>query len=207
MEPKNDNTWLLIGAAAGCGLVMLLLVCGAAGALFFIGARSAPPPVTTPIPVPVPPSPPSFPIPIPPPPSLPPILPPLPPGTSGASDTAPRLVRATVSSVTGSPVASSGQACEFNVERRDRDDGTFWCNAQMVCGGHLLYGGPTAGFFPCTLYEGPPRHVVGNDPTTTREDQDPAMTLSTVDGTLEIWDDPSGPNGEFRLVAHVDSVE
>ena len=116
-------------------------------------------------------------------------------------------MRATVTSVTGAAVVTTGQSCEFNVERRDRDDGTFWCNAQIVCGGHLLYGGPTAGFFPCTLYEGPPRHVAGADPTTTREDQDPAMTLSTVDGTLEIWDDASGPNGEFRVVAHVDSVE
>jgi hypothetical protein len=203
MEPKNDNTWLLVGAAAGCGLLALLLVCGAAGALFWVTARSAPTPVT-PAPMPSPmPMPPSVAPSLPP----PPLLPPLPPGTSGETDTAPRTVRATVTSVTGSPVATAGQSCEFNVERRDRDDGSFWCNAQMVCGGHLLYGGPTAGFFPCTLYAGPPRNVVGNDPTTTREDQDPAMTLSTIDGTLEIWDDASGPNGEFHLAAHVDSVE
>ncbi len=203
MEPKNDNTWLLVGAAAGCGLLMIILLCGVSGAVFFVRSRSSSGPVTMPTPtppsMPMPPS-----VPLPPPPLLPP---PLPPGTSGVTDTAPRLVRASVTSVTGSPVATPGQSCEFNVERRDRDDGTFWCNAQMVCGGHLLYGGPTAGFFPCTLYEGPPRHVVGSDPTTTSEDQDAAMTLSTVDGTLEIWYDASGPNGEFRLLAHVDSVE
>lgn len=206
MEKRSDSTWLLVGVGVGCGFVLLSVSCLALGALYTCSAPSTPePPMPTPPPVyPMPPTP------MPPTTMLPPptsLVPPPPPPT-GIDSTDPRAITATVESVSGTPGVSVGQTCEFNVERRDRDDGSgFWCNAQVVCGGHLLYGGPTAGFFPCTLFEAPSRGVVGSDPNTTSQDQDAAMSLDTVQRHLEIWDDARGALGEFRVVARVDSVQ
>lgn len=117
------------------------------------------------------------------------------------------MVRATVTAVEGSIGVDVGAECGFAVDRRDRSDGTFWCNAQIVCGGRLLYGGPEAGYFPCTLFEQPRRDVVGSDPQTHEDDRDAAMSIDTTTGALEIWDDASGELGRFRVRARVDSVE
>lgn len=209
---ENDNTLrIVIGAMLGVGCGGFLLVaCVASGVwLAATGAPvatgpgpSAPPPYVPPPYVPPPVSPPPY---LPPsPPTLPPPLPP-PPGLAG--DTAPRLVRATVTEVSGAAGVSVGALCEFNVERRENEAGGFWCNAQVVCGGRLLYGGAEAGYFPCVLHEGPPRDVVGEDTGTTSVDRDGAMRLDTRAGTLEVWDDATGASGEYRVAAHVDSVE
>lgn len=208
MERRSDSTWLLVGVGAGCLFVFLSMACVAAAALYYFSTPLADPqggptpyPMPTP-PSPVPPTPPSLP-----PTSVAPLAPP-PPPTGPIDDTAPATVHATIETVTGSPGVSVGQTCEFNVERRDRDDGSgFWCNAQIVCGGHLLYGGPTAGFFPCTLFSEPARGVVGTDPNTTAQDRDGAMSIDTTQSHLEIWDDAQGPSGEFRVVAHIDSFQ
>lgn len=117
------------------------------------------------------------------------------------------MVHATVRSVEGSLPIDTGAMCAFAVDRRDRPDGTFWCNAQIVCDGRLVYGGPEAGYFPCTLHEQPRRDVVGGDPQTHAEDGDAAMAIDTVAGSVEIWDDATGDLGRFRVVASVDSVE
>jgi len=214
MEPKRDNTWLIVGFGVGCGFVMLACCCLFGILLYVPGNQISIAPISPPItgyPSPYPPTPPSLPPPtaLPPPPISAPPSPPLPPGTSDApDDRAPRAVRATITTVTGSPGVSVGQTCEFNVERRDREDGSgFWCNAQIVCAGHLLYGGPTAGFFPCALFTAPTRGVVGSDPNTTAQDGDAAMSIDSQAGTLEIWDDAQGPNGEHRVVAHIDAIE
>ena len=211
MEPRNDSTWLFVGVAAGCGVVVLAGMCIAGGLFFSLNASSAPrPPPITGYPNPYPPLPPLPPptfLPLPP--SLVPPPPPLPSGTSEApGDRAPRTVRATITSMTGAAGVSVGQTCEFNVERRDSDDGAgFACNAQIVCGGHLLYGGPMGGFFPCTLFTAPTHGVVGTDPNTTGQDGDAAMSVDSVQSRLEIWDDASGANGEFRVIAHIVSCE
>jgi hypothetical protein len=210
VEPRSDSTWLFVGLGVGCGLVLVMMSCVLAGVFLYAGSRArggstspTPPPATS-----VAPPPPST--------TLPPLtgMPSIPPPTTTlvpvdpTDDRAPRAVSATIQTVTGTPGVSVGQTCEFNVERRDRDDGSgFWCNAQIVCGGHLLYGGPTAGFFPCTLFSAPGRGVVGSDPNTTASDQDAAMAIDTVQSHLEIWDDAQGANGEFRVVAHIDSVQ
>ncbi len=209
MSEPRDPLPIVLGCIAGLGCGGAILVIGIAGALFY-GASSGPPSVTSPppvvpsvpMPVPIPPS-----TPLPPPPVLP-TPPTAPPGAlAPPSDMAPRLVHATVTEVSGAPLGVAvGASCDFNVEREDAPDGTFACNAQVVCGGRLLYGGPGAGYFPCTLYLGPPRHVVGADLNTTTADHDGAMSLDTH-GTLELWDDATGPNGEFRVVATVQSVE
>lgn len=207
MERRNDSTWLLVGVGVGCGFVFLTMFCLGTGALYYCSndtPGTPPPPTYDPLPPPTTFAPPSTLLP---PPTLLPPLPP-PPSTGAVDDTAPRTVSATITSVTGSPGVSAGQTCEFTVDRRDRDDGSgFWCNAQVVCGGRLLYGGPAAGFFPCTLFEAPSRGVVGADPNTTQQDRDAAMSLDTVQSTLEIWDDATGPLGEFRVSAHVDGVQ
>jgi hypothetical protein len=209
MPERGDNTWLIVGVGAGCGLGLLASCCllGVVAYLPSSQTRTAPPAPTSAWPGP--PTPRGTPVPtaLPAPPIVPP-SPPLPSGTSEApDDRAPRVVHATVTAVTGSPGVSVGQICEFNVERRDREDGSgFWCNAQIVCGGHALYGGPNAGFFPCALFSAPTRGVVGSDPNTTAVDGDAAMSIDSQASTLEIWDDAQGPNGECRITAHIDSV-
>jgi hypothetical protein len=120
---------------------------------------------------------------------------------------APLSVRAEVTRVVGAAVAQLGEACQFLVEQRPRDEGSFYCNAQVLCGGKLLYGGPDRGFFACRFYEGERRDVIGTDPNTTREDKDGALSLDTRSGVLRVWDDPSGPHGAFELEAEVLSAQ
>lgn len=219
MSERGNTIPGILGCLTGVGCGLVLLVGCLSGVLLTNGTSPDSPIDEPPYPTPpsYPPTPtyptPTYPTPtyppptLPPPPTIPPVIPPAPLGTlAPPSDTLPRLVRATVTSVEGSAGITVGASCEFNVERRDQADGSFACNAQIVCGGRLLYGGPEAGYFPCTLYQGPPRHVVGSDLNTTSADNDGAMSLDTHDA-LEIWDDASGPNGEFRIRAHVDSVE
>jgi len=131
---------------------------------------------------------------------------PLVPGTPGAG-TDLRRVRATVTESSGLADVPVGASCQADVTRHDREDGTFWCNAQITCGARLVYGGADAGFFQCMLYEGARRDVVGSDAATSSEDRDAAMSLNSVGGTLEVWDDGTGSSGEFRLRARVDAVE
>jgi len=118
----------------------------------------------------------------------------------------PRQVRAEVTRVEGNPVVRPGDKCEFLVERRPRDQSSFYCNAQVVCGGRLLYGGPDRGFFVCKLSEDERRDVVGSDPSTTSADQDAAIHLNTSEGVMRIWDDEHGALGQFQVEAEVLSV-
>ena len=113
---------------------------------------------------------------------------------------------ATVTRVSGVRSVSTGTQCSFDVTREDRPDGTFWCNAQVRCGTTLLYGGAGAGYFDCTLYEQPERHVLGEDPNTSATDRDAAMRIDTLSGELTVRDDASGPLGQFEVVARIDSV-
>jgi hypothetical protein len=201
MEPRNDRTWLLVGVGVGCFFVLVVTFCVATAGLYYFSTQSRPDPIAYP-------QPPMDPYPLPPPTSIAPPPTVLPPPPTVADDGASMAVHATITEVTGAPGVSVGQTCEFNVERRDRDDGSgFWCNAQVVCGGHLLYGGPTAGFFPCTLFYAPSRGVVGSDPNTTATDQDAALSIDSGQSHLEVWDDAGGANGEFRVVAHIDAIE
>ncbi|MDB4990392.1 MAG: hypothetical protein JWN04_5570, partial [Myxococcaceae bacterium] len=54
---------------------------------------------------------------------------------SDAPDPQPRQVRAEVTRVRGAPVVRPGDKCDFLVERRPRERDSFYCNAQVVCGG------------------------------------------------------------------------
>ena len=119
----------------------------------------------------------------------------------------PLTVRAEVTRVTGATVAQLGESCQFLVEQRPRDARSFYCNAQVMCGAKLLYGGPDRGFFPCRFYEGDRRDVIGTDPSTTREDKDGALSLDTRSGVLRVWDDASGPHGAFELEAEILSAQ
>lgn len=119
----------------------------------------------------------------------------------------PLTVRAEVTRATGSAGVQLGDACQFLVEQRPRDAHSFYCNAQVMCGGKLLYGGPERGFFPCRFYEGERRDVVGADPSTTRQDKDGAISLDTRSGVLRLWDDPTGPIGGFEVEAEVLSAQ
>lgn len=127
-------------------------------------------------------------------------------GLSPDLDVQPRQVRAEVTRVQGNPVVRAGDKCEFLVERRLRDQHSFYCNAQVVCGGRLLYGGPDRGYFACKLSNAERRDVVGSDPNTTGADQDGAIHLDTNEGVLRIWDDAQGSLGAFSVEADVLSV-
>jgi hypothetical protein len=124
------------------------------------------------------------------------------------NDFAPLQVRAEIVSARGKCGVSLGDKCEFLVERRARAEGSFYCNAQIVCGGRLLYGGPDRGYFACRLFEGGSRReVMGSDPSTTAADQDAALHLDTRAGVLRIWDDDRGSLGAFDVEADVLSVQ
>lgn len=202
---SNESLW--IGVGVGCSLLVLCGLCIlGAGAVWMVrvSAPEAPPPPQTWQP---PPTTGTAPPPITPP-TTPPIVGPAAPiGPGGTAGSDLRRVRATVTEVSGLSDVSVGAACTADVTRHDRDDGTFWCNAQITCGARLLYGGADAGYFPCVLYDGVRRDVVGSDPSTTVEDRDAAMSLNTIGGSLEIRDDASGPNGAMRVLAHVDTIE
>lgn len=216
--------WIVIG----CGALFFLSLCVAGGAAFYIAGGmgmttpAGPPPVPappTPMPMqPVPGQPvpfqpiPGQPVPLPPPPvpsgpSGPVPMPP-PPMPAGPSDPNPRRVRATVTSMLGSVGVRVGDSCAFDVERLPRDDGSFWCRAQVVCNNVLLYGGPTAGFFDCQLIEANGRRdVIGGESATTPTDRDAAMQIDTPQHKLEVWDDQGGALGAFRMEARVESVQ
>lgn len=117
---------------------------------------------------------------------------------------APLAVRAEVTRVRGADSVRLGTICDFLVEQRPREDQhSLYCNAQITCGGKLLYGGPDRGYFPCRFSNGDEREVVGNDPTTTKQDKDAALHIDTRAGVLRIWDDEAGNLGAFELEAEV----
>jgi hypothetical protein len=123
---------------------------------------------------------------------------------------APLSVRAEVTRSTNPNLVRQGDSCEFLVEQRQRDAQSYYCNAQVMCGGKLIYGGQDRGYFSCRFYDGEQgdhHDVVGNDPTTTREDKDPALQLDTRSGVLRVWDDASGSNGQFEVEAEVLSAQ
>ena len=126
---------------------------------------------------------------------------------SDTPDPQPRQIRAEVTRVSGSPVVRAGDKCDFLVERRLRERDLFYCNAQVVCGGRLLFGGPDRGFFACKLYDDGQRDVVGSDPNTTAADKDAAILLNTREGVMRIWDDAHGSLGEFNVEAEILSIQ
>lgn len=128
------------------------------------------------------------------------------PLAAAALEAQPRQVRAEVTRVQGTKVVREGDKCEFLVERRVRDRASFYCNAQVVCGGRLLYGGPNRGFFACKFAEEGRGDIVGSDPSTTAADQDAAIHLNTLEGIMRVWDDDHGPFGPFRVEADILSV-
>jgi hypothetical protein len=189
-EGRTDRRGTWVWIAVGCGGLLLSLLCIVPPVVWVIAHDDEPEvadvPAPTPLPTPAP----------------DPLLPPAPsPGV-----TSPRHIEAVVEESTGLSAVSVGSTCSFDVTRQDRPDGTFWCNAQVRCAGQLLYGGPSAGFFDCTLYEQPERHVVGEDPNTTSTDRDAAMRLDTLSSVLTVRDDASGQLGAFSLRARVTSV-
>jgi hypothetical protein len=121
-------------------------------------------------------------------------------------DFSPRQIEATVTASEGAAPVPVGATCSFDVVPRPQQGGGYWCNAQIACGGRLLYGGESAGFFPCTLSPPPTRDVVGRDSQTTAVDGDSSMEIDTSQRVLMVSDDPIGTYGAFSVVARIDSV-
>lgn len=215
-QGDKENTALYV--LLGCAGLLVVALCAATGLGVWIVTEQAaavppvayptPPPGSPPGRLPTMPSPPG-PKPPAPTPRVP-LGPALPPPPSFAP---PMLVRATVEAVDGASPVALGDACEFTVERHADSSQPvgYWCRTQIVCGGRLLYGGATAGYFPCTLTDaspatGAPRSVVGRDDTTTSGDTDASMTLDTTSGTLTIADDAAGSYGAYSLRARITEV-
>lgn len=202
--------WIL----AGCGLLLLVGICSLGGVGMWLAMEQGqqdpfagpggfgPAPDPTPAPRARPRPPPAAPSPSP---SPSPSPAPAPSGPSGPSEP-PRVVVATVTSVDGSRPVREGTTCGFTVERHPRDPSGYWCRTQVVCGGKLLYGGPRAGYFPCTWHRGGSKDVVGGEDGTTSEDSDAAFELDTRNDTVTIRDDDTGTHGAYRLQARVDRV-
>lgn len=207
MDTKDDGAvWRWV--AVGCGGLVLLTLCLISPLAAFWLLRSEPAPDSVYEPAPredVPPAP--TPRPLPPSPSPSPLPSPRPPPPPGTPSEPPRQITATVEEAEGLVGIAAGTECRFPVTREPRPDGTFWCNAQVSCGSQLLYGGPNAGYFDCTLYEGSERHVVGEDANTTAVDQDAAMRLDTLRHELTVRDDARGRLGAFTLRARVTAIE
>ncbi len=207
-RPPDDKDSKVLYVAIGCAVFLVVGLCVASGAGVWYLSQRADELATVPVPAAPPPKPPPqqpgqpgrpiVPGPAPGGPSMPP-----PPSVP----TAPRIVTATVTAVDGSAPVSNGATCNFNVRRQPRQDmpNGYWCNTQIVCAGKLLYGGPNAGFFPCTVGDSPPS-VVGSDTMTTEQDTDAAMDLNTPGGTLTIRDDATGTHGQYSVTARIDQV-
>lgn len=118
---------------------------------------------------------------------------------------APRQISARVTAVSGTPGVEVGDRCDFPVEHRPRRSGGYWCRVEVVCAGQRLYGGGTVGFVPCVMYDSP-LGVVGLDGETSNTDTDGAFAIDTRDQLFLVQDDASGPQGEFTLEAHIESV-
>lgn len=184
----------MIWVAAGCGGLLILTLCVGSGvAFYFVGQRAEMERTDYPGPM---------------------IDPNGPSGGQGPGPMMPNTggsesveVNATVTVSTGSQPAAAGSTCSFRVEHLPRSNGAgFWCRTQAVCAGRLLFGGPTAGYFNCTYSGGASPAVTGGDPDTTSADSDASFAIDTTSGNVTIRDDASGPNGEYSLVAHIDSV-
>jgi len=204
---KAESLW--IGVGVGCALMIVCGMCIAgAGAVYVVRSGDEMGLPTPPAPVVQGPGSPTTTPPTPPP-TTPPVVGPATPIGPGAPSGGGELrrVRATVTASNGLADVPVGSSCTADVTRHDREDGPFWCNAQIPCGPRLVFGGADAGFFQCVLYEGARRDVVGSDSMTTNEDQDAAMSLNTVGGTLEVWDDATGRGGQMRMTARVDAIE
>ena len=194
----NESLWL--GVGVGCALLLLCTLCIlGAGAAFLLRTQNLT--TTNPSqPVERPPFEPAAP-------SPPPIVGPAQPAIRNTPSSDVRHVRATITEVTGLTDLAVGTACTADITRHDRENGTFWCNAQIRCGERLVYGGTDAGFFECVLYSGDQLDVVGHDQATSSIDNDGAISLNTIGGSLEVWDDAQAALGEFRIRAQTNGVQ
>lgn len=113
----------------------------------------------------------------------------------------------TITELEGTVPIAVGDRCGFAIERHVRPDGSYQCNAQIVCGGTLLFGGAGSGFFACTIGGPPRRDVVGTDPDPSGADGDAALAIDTARGSIEIWDDEAGALGRLRARARLDTRE
>jgi len=122
-----------------------------------------------------------------------------------SGDTPTLTIMATVTRVSGSRMTvRAGETCIFPITYPTRgDDPTQrWCNAPVRCGGVLIYGGGTGGFFPC-MFSQSPASVVGSDSETTNGDRDGAFSIDTNAGTIRVRDDSGGDYGTFELDATI----
>jgi hypothetical protein len=185
MDEKRGNG--LLWSLVGCGALLFVGLCAglfAGGYFAYQRARTAGPgiPQSTPGTEPLPDKPPTGQF--------------APPDPRQARQP-PLELTATVTRVTGSLAGRVSRSCRFVVEATETPGS---CRTQITCDAILVYGGATAGYFPCR-FDSAARTVSGADTQTTTDDGDGAMTVDTASRTLQIHDDASGTNGEFSIAA------
>ncbi|MFK7991542.1 MAG: hypothetical protein AB8I08_36335 [Sandaracinaceae bacterium] len=193
VEPAPNRTPYIL-LAVGCGVLFLVSICCIPGAVYYAYFTLEEPEVV------------EWDVPAPPPAEPPHVMPLSPVSPSDPNVPAFRTVRIQVTEVQGLST-TVGSECRFQVERRSRRDGTFWCHTVVACGGPSLFGNENQGFFNCNLYEGVQRHVQGDDPQTSSEDRDAAFHIDTLAEEFEVRDDASGPRGAFLLRGRVLGVD
>ena len=181
---EDSQSPLMLWGLVGCAAFLIFGLCATAGIGVYMFTTQ-----------------PKAPLPIPPP---GPAVPQIPPPSSSLQ------VMATIVSNTDSK-PSVGERCTFRVEEIANPDQVsgYWCHTRFRCGGRDIYGGPSNGYFPCTITRssGTSRaEIVGQDSETTATDTDASFELNTVAGTLAIADDSTGALGTFKLVAKIDDV-
>ena len=125
------------------------------------------------------------------------------PQRAAGVDLGPRKFDAVVTAVSGSAPVSVGAGCSVQIVGAPLAQGLYWCNAQLFCGGRLLYGGASAGYFDCSLSGPPGRHVLGHDQQTTAADSDAAFAVDTVGALLRVRDDANGMYGTYSIDARI----
>lgn len=180
MEEQRGNG--LLWALVGCGALLFVGLCVALGVGAYLVMRDGVPGPTDPVVQP------AYP---------PPQVPPPPPDQPGPSF----VLEADVTQVTGTLAGRVNGTCRFEVETQTGAD-RLHCRTQVFCDSQLVYGGPTAGYFPCQA-DAVRRSVRGVDGDTTSSDRDGAMTIDTDARTLVVRDDATGALGEFTLTATI----
>lgn len=129
---------------------------------------------------------------------------PAPPTAPGSPLPSSKTVKFEVTTVFGDVGVRAGTMCDARIDIRPRDQG-YWCNTAVSCGGGLLYGGGTGGFFPCTVTDAPAA-VTGADGETTSSDRDGVFVIDGATSRISISDDANGPRGAFAIEARIVNV-
>jgi hypothetical protein len=106
-----------------------------------------------------------------------------------------------VQEVLGLEGVSADSVCDLVVRYRPTETSDS-CQANLGCGDVVLYGGrPTDGYLDCEVEAGDSARLTAADTATHEVDGDPALTIDSAAGTLEIHDTDGADHRAFSLRA------